>query len=30
MEAMDSELAQAQQQLKQKVNSVNYIMCCVL
>ena len=30
MEAIDNELIQAQQQLRQKVNSVNYIMCCVL
>ena len=30
LQSKDRELAQAQQQLRQKVNSVNYIMCCVL
>ena len=28
MQVKDRELARAQQQLRQKVNSVNYIMCC--
>ena len=28
IQAKDRELARAQQQLRQNVNSVNYIMCC--
>ena len=30
MQAKDRALAVAQQQLREKVNSVNFIMCCVV